>query len=268
MTQTISIAPSAHPSLGQIAEHGYALVPQLLAEADLLAVRSWLESITDADGYAPGSLEPEYERTGSSSPSLRKARRLFWHDPIFWSGLFRRSGVLQAALDLVGRDATLILHAAFMKPAKVGSAVAPHQDQALWGFPYPRAMTIWVAIDPATPENGCLQMFEGSHRLGLLDHGEMKQEGWHASVDVAALGLESRALPMRPGDAVIWDRYMLHASSPNLSDHNRWGMVMVFADGAEPGFDAYDRMPMKWLLSSPSQVEDSAPVSRREAIDA
>lgn len=231
-----------------LAARGYAVLPQLLDARALMEVRRWLAGLADADGLAPASLEPEYERTNGVA-RLRKVRRLFWHDPMFWSALFQRSGLQAAAQDLVGPDATLILHAAFMKPARVGSAVDPHQDQALWGFPYPRAMTVWVAIDPATPENGCLQMFDGSHRLGRLDHDVMAPGGWHASVDVAALGLTPHALPMGPGDAVVWDRWLLHASSANRSDGARWGMVMVFADGAEPGFDAHDRFPMRWLSS-------------------
>ena len=28
-----------------------------------------------------------------------------------------------------------------------------------------------VALDPATRDNGCLQVLRGSHRLGRLDHG-------------------------------------------------------------------------------------------------
>lgn len=231
---------------GEIATRGYAVIPQLLDVAALSDVRNWLAGVTDDDGHAPASLEPEYERT-DAGVRLRKMRRLFWHDPIFWASLFQRSGVATAARDLVGPSATLILHAAFMKPAQVGSAVDPHQDQALWGFAYPRAMTVWVAIDPATPENGCLQMYDGSHRLGLLPHDVMAPGGFHAGVDAAAAGLTPHALPMGPGDAVVWDRWMLHASSANLSDGNRWGMVMVFADGAEPGFDAHDRFPMRLL---------------------
>jgi len=35
---------------------------------------------------------------------------------------------------------------------------------------YRNVVTAWVAVDPATPENGCLQFVPGSHRAGILPH--------------------------------------------------------------------------------------------------
>jgi ectoine hydroxylase-related dioxygenase (phytanoyl-CoA dioxygenase family) len=239
-------------ALGQLESQGYVEIPELLSAPQVAEVAAWLRDIVARGAAVSSALEPEFERTGpTEEPTLRKIRRLFWNDQTFWISLFKRSKILAAAQDMVGPSASLIFHAAFMKPALVGSAVEPHQDQALWGIPYPGAVTLWVAIDPATPENGCLQMFEGSHHRGLISHDVFGEQNWHAGVNTEANGLRPRQLPMRPGDAVAWHRYMLHASSANRSPANRWGMVMVFADSSHPQFDSYDRFLMSLLRFMP-----------------
>ena len=41
----------------------------------------------------------------------------------------------------------------FNKPAKVGSGVPPHQDNAYFCLTPPDALTIWIALDAATMES-------------------------------------------------------------------------------------------------------------------
>jgi ectoine hydroxylase len=60
-----------------------------------------------------------------------------------------------------------------MKDAKVGGAWAWHQDYGYWyqnGVLFPLLCSASIAVDPATRENGCLQVLKGSHHLGRIDH--------------------------------------------------------------------------------------------------
>jgi ectoine hydroxylase len=60
-----------------------------------------------------------------------------------------------------------------MKDAKTGGAWAWHQDDGYWyqnGVLSPDLCSASIAVDPATRENGCLQVIEGSHLLGRVDH--------------------------------------------------------------------------------------------------
>jgi len=45
---------------------------------------------------------------------------------------------------------------------------------------------------------------------------------------------------MSAGDIIIWHRYLVHGSGPNLSNQDRIGMVIVFADTSRPDFKAKD----------------------------
>src|SRR5262245_34927224 len=60
-----------------------------------------------------------------------------------------------------------------MKDAKVGGAWTWHQDYGYWyqnGVLFPDLVSVFIAVDPSTKENGCLQVIRGSHRLGRIDH--------------------------------------------------------------------------------------------------
>ena len=51
-----------------------------------------------------------------------------------------------------------------------------HQDYGYWyqnGCLYPDMLSVAVALEPATRENGCMQLLAGSHKLGRLEHGRV-----------------------------------------------------------------------------------------------
>ena len=46
-----------------------------------------------------------------------------------------------------------------------------HQDESYWlDMPDKRAVTIWVALDDATVENGCMWFGPGFHKVKLRPH--------------------------------------------------------------------------------------------------
>jgi phytanoyl-CoA hydroxylase len=144
------------------------------------------------------------------------------------------------AEELVGSAATLIYPAAFMKPARVGSRVAFHRDQAQWDHSYPSALTVWVPLDRCTPENGCLEVVPWSHQLGALEARLTAEYPFHPSVSLSEYSLHSVPVPMNAGDALLWHPQLLHGSGENHADVDRAAFVMVFADSSRHDFVAKD----------------------------
>ena len=61
-----------------------------------------------------------------------------------------------------------------LKDAKVGGAWAWHQDYGYWyqnGCLFPDMGSAFIAVDPNTRANGCLQVLKGSHKMGRIEHG-------------------------------------------------------------------------------------------------
>ena len=90
-----------------------------------------------------------------------------------------------------------------------GGGFSAHQDQqAGWSKYAPLFVTAMVSLDPATLDNGCLEVAAGRHREGLIG------EEWKP-LDETNLLLHP--VPTAPGDVIFFDSFAPHASKPNLT---------------------------------------------------
>ena len=120
-----------------------------------------------------------------------------------------------------------------MKHPRKGGAWDWHQDYGYWyenGCLYPDMLSVGVAVDRCTRENGCLQVVRGSHKLGRIDHGRVGgQTGADRDrVEAVLARLERVYLEMEPGDAVFFHCNTLHCSERNGSDQPRTLMLSAY----------------------------------------
>jgi ectoine hydroxylase-related dioxygenase (phytanoyl-CoA dioxygenase family) len=119
------------------------------------------------------------------------------------------------------------------KEPKVGGAWEWHQDYGYWyqnGCLWPELASVFIALDAASRENGCLQVIKGSHHIGRIEHGRFgDQTGADPERVQAALDrLELVYCQMQPGTALFFHSNLLHASDANLSDKPRWGLLCCY----------------------------------------
>ena len=120
-----------------------------------------------------------------------------------------------------------------MKDPLVGGAWTWHQDYGYWyrnGVLWPLLVSVSIAIDPATRDNGCLQVIPRSHELGRIDH---VQSGDQAGADMERVTEVLKRLPlvhceMEPGDAIFFHPNLLHRSDMNRSEQPRWSMICCY----------------------------------------
>jgi len=120
-----------------------------------------------------------------------------------------------------------------MKDARVGGAWTWHQDYGYWyqnGVLFPLMCSAFVAVDPATRENGCLQVIPGSHLMGRIEH---QLTGDQAGADIERVNELLKQTPqhyceMEPGDTVFFHCNLLHRSDRNNSEHPRWSMICCY----------------------------------------
>lgn len=132
-----------------------------------------------------------------------------------------------------------------MKDARVGGAWEWHQDYGYWyrnGVLAPLLTSVFIAVDEATRENGCLQVIAGSHELGRVDHVLTGEQAGADPERVAAI-LERLPLvhvEMEPGDALFFHANLLHRSDRNESERPRWSMICCYnAARNDPYKDAH-----------------------------
>jgi hypothetical protein len=135
----------------------------------------------------------------------------------------------EIAAQLLGPGCLPTGNHAILKPARTGAATPWHQDEAYWDPAFAhRAVSIWLALQPATMENGCMRFLPGSHRGPVLPHELISTES-HGLRAVGALPEVAEVLCELPaGGATLHDGRTLHAAGPNLSGRPRRALVFGF----------------------------------------
>lgn len=120
----------------------------------------------------------------------------------------------------------------FAKPAKIGLYSPIHQDNYYWNVKNDNALTIWIALNKSGKKNGGVFYFDGSHKLGLLDHKSSFAKGSSQTVKkITKLNKLKKSLPsLQTGDALIHHVLVAHGSKNNKSNSSRAGVTFQIKD--------------------------------------
>ena len=165
-----------------------------------------------------------YEVDGESIRNLWRMER---HDR-FFGELASDPELLGLLTKLLGGEPVLMGVETFNKPARVGSNVPAHQDNAYFCKTPSDVLTVWIAIDPATAENGPVTYYRGTHTLGTLPHRPSGVAGNSMGLAEPFTRGERFVGTLEPGDALIHHCQTIHESEPNQSARSRSGLLMVF----------------------------------------
>jgi ectoine hydroxylase-related dioxygenase (phytanoyl-CoA dioxygenase family) len=92
---------------------------------------------------------------------------------------------------------------------------------------------VWVPINDAPVETGCLQFLRGVHKSGLKKHDLGRVDGLTLPGDVADAGTVD-IVPAKRGDILLIHRHCPHASLPNVSDQLRFSLDLRFHPAGQP----------------------------------
>jgi len=149
--------------------------------------------------------------------------------------------VLDLVEQVLGPDVILWGSQVFCKPARTGRTIPWHQDGQYWPIRPIATCSVWIALDDATPGNGCMRYVPGSHASGSL-FAHRRREGedlvLFEEVDPAAHDLAgARDDALDAGQFSLHDVFLIHGSEANRSDRRRAGFVVRFM----PATSHFDR---------------------------
>ena len=143
----------------------------------------------------------------------------------------RAPALLKAAGDILGPDLLVWSCSFFTKEARAASYVSWHQDLHYWGLDRDDEVTAWLALTPATTENGCMRYLAGSHRE-IVAHGDSKAadnmltRGQAVAVEVDEAA--ATKVILNPGQAALHHGRTFHSSQANQSGDRRIGLAIRY----------------------------------------
>ena len=110
------------------------------------------------------------------------------------------------------------------KKANLFSSIMPlHQDPSLVNENYLDSFGVWCPLIDVNEQNGCLQVIRKSHQLNSKPRPIFVFNGFPYSQDILSL-MQQRyltSIPMKAGQALIYDKRLFHGSPPNLTTVER-----------------------------------------------
>jgi len=212
-------------------QNGYIILEKAFNQRE---VRAMLAEVERGERIAQTTI-------GRNDASGKQARLAIWHElgDDIWAAASTNPRIVNNARILMGEEIAFFHGKVILKEAHTGGSWEWHQDYGYWynqGFVFPHMLSAFVALDPATRENGCLQVLRGSHLLGRLDHGQVgDQTGIDSNrVQQVTPFFEHIYCELEPGDVLFFHCNLLHASGPNDSDRHRRAFIMCYNTLANP----------------------------------
>jgi len=171
-------------------------------------------------GHALHVLEPEFKKVSFSDKIKGIVRDLNYQQPAICQSMY------------------------IFKQPLIGGKVTPHQDGTfLFNEPL-KIMGVWIALEDATIENGCLWFIPGSHKKPVRrryirnpNHNEFNDgkmlifEGTEEDYDEKAFV----PVEVKAGDAILIHGQVVHKSEQNMSPHSRqiYAFHIIETEGTE-----------------------------------
>jgi phytanoyl-CoA hydroxylase len=156
------------------------------------------------------------------------------------AALTRHPKVLDVIRRIMQDEPELFQDQALLKPPLIGREKPWHQDNAYFNLPPETTVVgIWIALDEALPENGCMFVISGSHTAGPVVH--FKRRDWQiCDTDVAA----HRALtvPLKPGGALLFHGLIHHGTPPSSSPLRRRALQFHYKPASVATIEPSERL--------------------------
>lgn len=190
--------------------------------------------------------EPGFDPEGKSVMEVEAmVRKFMWfcdEDPVFGEMVSSGSRLHAVVESLLGAAPILFQEMALVKPARVGTEKPWHQDNAYFSVePLQEILGVWLALDDATPENGCMHVIPGGH----LQSGFKHHHGSDCEIASELLDTDRAvAVPIPAGGALFFYGMLPHQTPPNRSPHRRRALQFHFRGAGTRIIDeeAYDRV--------------------------
>lgn len=200
-------------------EEGYLYLPGLVGEADAAMMRG---QVIDTM-LALGMKREQLNKAVTAADKLRQTTQYLRDSAL--DALVNSSCLCGIASQLMEGASSLYMPFTAVKSGGGGGRFHFHQDNQYTRFEGP-GLNIWFALNPMTPDNGCLQVVPRSHLRGTLESDDAGDGDAHRKTKIEPA--DFLPVRMRAGDAIAFSRLTVHGSGPNVTNEPRVAFAVQF----------------------------------------
>jgi phytanoyl-CoA hydroxylase len=217
---SISLTESQHADLEEV---GFTILPGVFSPAEMDALALRIEALQEkhlADLKEKGGTEGI-----SRADEITFTCHLAQQDPEIMA-FCQRPEFIAITTQLLGPDTDLYWNQSVFKMPEGKKEFPWHQDDGYTPVEPSPYLTLWLALNDATVENGCVWVLPGSYKRGLVKHASTP-EGWSChSLDDPNQGIP---VPVKAGSIVAFWSLTMHKSSANVSGGPRKAYIIQYS---------------------------------------
>ncbi|WP_240415188.1 phytanoyl-CoA dioxygenase family protein [Paenibacillus periandrae] len=207
-------------------DNGYLVLRKVFSEQEAAVWRQDSERLLSLNEY----LDPNNLRVGYRKIEERSIIEKI--DPVqdlsaVFHGLVNDERILSPLRDIYQDEPTLFKDKLIYKlPGVTGYTM--HQDASWWqGFPIEGLISVMVAIDGASKENGGLELFPGYHSKFRSTPGELRNMNAEEIAEIDSA--KGQIVETEPGDIIIFHSFTPHQSGPNTANVSRRQLYLTYS---------------------------------------
>ncbi|MCE0497464.1 MAG: phytanoyl-CoA dioxygenase family protein [Methylacidiphilales bacterium] len=130
---------------------------------------------------------------------------------------------------LAGVEGFRVWHDQALIKEPYGNPTAWHLDNPYWSFYSKDSISIWIALEDATPENGCMYFVPGTQRLATFDNvGIGNDLGELFRIYPKMREIDPICVPMKAGDCSFHNGLTAHGAGANMTRKRRIAMTCAY----------------------------------------
>lgn len=149
-------------------------------------------------------------------------------------------GLIAVLTRLIAEPPVMFQDMALVKPHRIGSEKPWHQDCAYFDLPLGTTVVgVWIALDEATGDNGCMHITPGSHKEGPMVH--FKRRDWQIC-DTHVPVSRNVIVPLKPGGCLFFHGLMYHGTPANRSNKRRRALQFHYKPASSGSISPRERL--------------------------
>lgn len=210
-------------------DNGYIVIPDFLTPEEL---ETWREAVDEAVATRANRLMANSKKEAGSDSYYDNVfiqRINLWQDNEKVRKLILDQRLGKIAAELSGVEGMRLWHDQALIKQPWGNPTGWHLDNPYWSFSSRQSTSIWLALDDATLENGCLYFIPGTHKTARWENpGIGANIGDLFRAYPEWKDLEAVPVPMKAGSCSFHNALLAHGAGANMTPRFRRAMTAGF----------------------------------------